>query len=188
MDDEAFEQLTRTHRRELFAHCYRMLGSIQDAEDAVQESLLAAWRGLPGFDGRSSLRTWLYRVTTNVCLRMASRRPPRLLSPDVGTARSSVDDLGEPLAADIAQTVTLYAVVRPAEGRPDITASLAVVRDRQTLVTAPVTMAKAGEDGFIRQLIRLPLPALAAGSYTIRLDLSDGQNRTSRAARVTLSR
>lgn len=97
-------------------------------------------------------------------------------------------NLGEPLAADTAQTVTLYAVVRPAAGRPDITASLAVVHDRQTLVTAPVTMAKAGEDGFIRQLVRIPLPALAAGSYTIRLDLSDGQNRTSRTARVTLSR
>jgi VWFA-related protein len=97
-------------------------------------------------------------------------------------------NLGEPLAADTAQTVTIYAVVRPAAGRPDVSASLAVVRDRQTLVTAPVTMAKAGEDGFIRQLVRIPLPALAAGSYTIRLDLSDGQNRTSRTARVTLSR
>jgi VWFA-related protein len=97
-------------------------------------------------------------------------------------------NLGEPLAADTAQTVTLYAVVRPAAGRPEITASLAVVRDRQTLVTAPVAMAKAGEDGFIRQLVRIPLPALGAGRYTIRLDLSDGQNRTSRTARVTLSR
>jgi VWFA-related protein len=97
-------------------------------------------------------------------------------------------NLGEPLAADTAQTVTLYAVVRPAAGRAEITASLAVVRDRQTLVTAPVTMAKAGEDGFIRQLVRIPLPALAAGSYTIRLDLSDGQNQTSRSARVMLSR
>jgi VWFA-related protein len=97
-------------------------------------------------------------------------------------------NLGEPLAADTPQTVTLYVVVRPAAGRADLTASLAVARERQTVVTAPVTMAEAGEDGFIRQLIRIPLPALAAGSYTIRLDLSDGQNRTSRTARVTLAR
>ena len=60
--DSAFEALARRHRLELFAHCYRMLGSVQDAEDAVQEALLAAWRGLGGFQGRSSLRTWLYRV------------------------------------------------------------------------------------------------------------------------------
>jgi VWFA-related protein len=93
-------------------------------------------------------------------------------------------NLGEPLAADTPQTLTLYAIVRPAAGLPDITASLAVVRDRQTLVTAPLTMAGASDDGFIRQLIRIPLSALAAGSYTIRLDLSDGQNRTARTARI----
>lgn len=96
-------------------------------------------------------------------------------------------NLGEPLAADTPQTLTLYAVVRPAAGRADITASLGIVRDRQTLVTAPVSIAKAGADGFIRQVIRLPLPALAAGTYTVRLDLSDGANRTSRSARVTLA-
>ena len=59
-DEAAFGQLIERHRRELLAHCYRMLGSIQDAEDALQESLLAAWRGLAGFEGRSSLRTWLF--------------------------------------------------------------------------------------------------------------------------------
>ena len=96
-------------------------------------------------------------------------------------------NLGEPLRADEPQTVTLYAVVRPAAGRPDLTASLAVVRDRQTVVTAPVTMSAPGADGFIKQMIRIPLPALAAGRYTIRLDLSDGQNQTSRSARVTLA-
>ncbi len=69
-----FDALVASHRRELFAHCYRMLGSPQDAEDALQDALVDAWRGLEGFQGRSSLRTWLYRVTTNACLRHRERR------------------------------------------------------------------------------------------------------------------
>jgi RNA polymerase sigma-70 factor (ECF subfamily) len=78
-DESAFQRLAERHRGELYAHCYRMLGSVQDAEDAVQESLLGAWRGLASFEGRSSLRTWLLRVATNACLRLSSRRPRRIL-------------------------------------------------------------------------------------------------------------
>jgi RNA polymerase sigma-70 factor (TIGR02960 family) len=100
-DEAAFERLVGRYRGELYAHCYRMLGSLQDGEDAVQEALLAAWRGLPGFEGRSSLRTWLYRVATNVCLRLGSRRPRRLLSFDHGPARSSTNDLGEPVGGPV---------------------------------------------------------------------------------------
>ena len=74
-DEAAFEGLVERYRRELYAHGYRMLGSVQDAEDVLQESLLAAWRGLASFEGRSSLRAWLYRVCTNACLRLSSRRP-----------------------------------------------------------------------------------------------------------------
>jgi RNA polymerase sigma-70 factor (TIGR02960 family) len=78
-DEQAFDELTGPCRRELLVHCYRLLGSLTDAEDALQETLLAAWRGLPGFAGRASLRTWLYRIATSQCLnarRAASRRLP----------------------------------------------------------------------------------------------------------------
>ena len=77
-DGDAFRELTDPHRRELHVHCYRMLGSFQDAEDVLQDTLLAAWQGLAGFEGRASIRTWLYRIATNRCLnalRSASRRP-----------------------------------------------------------------------------------------------------------------
>src|SRR5713226_10669411 len=79
-DRDAFGELTEPHRRELQVHCYRMLGSFQDAEDALQDTLLTAWRGLGGFEGRASLRTWLYRIATHRCLnalRSASRRPAK---------------------------------------------------------------------------------------------------------------
>lgn len=100
-DPAAFDALVAGYRGELKAHCYRMLGSLQDAEDALQETMLAAWRGLAGFEGRSSLRTWLYRIGTNACLRLGSKRPRRVLSPDHGPPRGDVHDLGEPVPGPV---------------------------------------------------------------------------------------
>jgi RNA polymerase sigma-70 factor (ECF subfamily) len=96
-DEAAFERLIEPHRRELLAHCYRMLGSIQDAEDALQESLLRAWRGLAKFEGRSSLRSWLYRIATNSSLRLIERRPARVLPIDHGPPGDPHGDIPPPL-------------------------------------------------------------------------------------------
>src|SRR5688572_33500331 len=81
-DEDAYAELVAPRRAELHAHCYRMLGSVQDAEDALQDALLRAWRGLPRFEGRSSVRSWLYRIATNTCLDALGRRPARTLPPD----------------------------------------------------------------------------------------------------------
>jgi RNA polymerase sigma-70 factor (ECF subfamily) len=100
-NDDAFRRLVEPHRKELHAHCYRMLGSVHDADDALQDALLRAWRGLAKFEGRSSIRSWLYTITTNSCLDLISRRPKRVLPIDHGPAADPGDDLGEPLIESV---------------------------------------------------------------------------------------
>jgi RNA polymerase sigma-70 factor, ECF subfamily len=99
--DGGYGEQIEPHRRALHAHCYRMLGSVHDAEDAVQETLLKAWRGLNRFEGRSSLRSWLYTIATNVCLRMIERRPSRVLPIDYGPPADPHAPLGTPLAESV---------------------------------------------------------------------------------------
>jgi RNA polymerase sigma-70 factor, ECF subfamily len=100
-DEGAFSQLIGSHRVALHAHCYRMLGSLHDAEDALQETLLNAWRALPQFEGRSSLNSWLYRIATNACLKTIERRPKRVLPIDYGPAADPHDPLAAPLTESV---------------------------------------------------------------------------------------
>jgi RNA polymerase sigma-70 factor, ECF subfamily len=96
-DESAYRELVEVHRRELHAHCYRMLASVHDAEDAVQEALVRAWRGLSRFEGRSSVRTWLFKIATNTALDAAERRSRRELPTGHGPAASPGQGSGEPL-------------------------------------------------------------------------------------------
>src|SRR5687767_10600459 len=101
-DEDAYRRLVEPRRAELHAHCYRMLGSVHDAEDSLQEALLRAWRALPRFEDRSSLRTWLYRISTNTCLDALSRRSrQRVLPIDYGPGADPHDSPGEPLAESV---------------------------------------------------------------------------------------
>jgi RNA polymerase sigma-70 factor, ECF subfamily len=100
-DEAAFARLVEPRRGELHAHCYRMLGSVHDAEDALQDALLRAWRGLARFEARSSLRAWLYKIATNSCLDLIGRRPKRVLPVDYGPASDPHDGPGEPVVESV---------------------------------------------------------------------------------------
>ncbi len=100
-DEDSFAELIEPYRRELHAHCYRMLGSVHDADDALQEALLGAWKGRSGFEGRSSLRSWLYTIATNASLRILERRKRRELPGGTGSG----DDPRAPIAQPLAESV-----------------------------------------------------------------------------------
>ncbi|MEA2444878.1 MAG: hypothetical protein QOJ12_2170, partial [Thermoleophilales bacterium] len=100
-DEAAFRELVEPHRRELHAHCYRMLGSLHDADDALQDALLRAWRGLGRFEGRSSLRSWLYRIATNTCLDLIAKRPSRVLPIDHVAPADPAEGPSQPLVESV---------------------------------------------------------------------------------------
>jgi RNA polymerase sigma-70 factor, ECF subfamily len=100
-DEDAYRRLVELHRSELHAHCYRMLGSVHDADDALQDALLRAWRGLERFQGRSSVRSWLYKIATNTCLDVIARRPKRVLPIDYGPRTDPHQGPGEPVVESV---------------------------------------------------------------------------------------
>ena len=117
-DEEAFRRLIDPHRRELLVHCYRFLGSVHDAEDTLQETLLAAWQGLRGFEERASLRTWLYRVATNQCLKAlrSSSRRPRMIAFPPGFEPPEPTRLGEVVWLEPCPEVLLEGLADRAPG------------------------------------------------------------------------
>ena len=114
-DEDAYRRLVEPFEGQLHAHCYRMLGSVHDAEDALQEALLRAWRGLRRFEGRSSLRSWLYTIATNACLTLHARRQKRVLPVDYGPASDPHDGPGRPLVESV--WVEPYPYERIEDGR-----------------------------------------------------------------------
>jgi RNA polymerase sigma-70 factor (ECF subfamily) len=100
-DREAFERMAAPHLRELHLHCYRMLGSLHEADDLVQETLLRAWRAVGRFEARSSVRTWLYRIATNACLNALAARPRRALPSGLAPASDPLDPVREPILEPI---------------------------------------------------------------------------------------
>ena len=155
-DEDAFAALVEPHRRELRALCYRMLGSVDDADDALQEVLVRAWRGLPGFEGRSSLRTWLFRIATNACLNRLERRPARTVPLDFGPAAGPGEGPGELL--DEALWLGPY---------PD-----RFLADESTGPEAAVVRAESVELAFVAALQRLPSQARAVLILRSVLDYS----------------
>ncbi|GAA4451844.1 sigma-70 family RNA polymerase sigma factor [Phytohabitans houttuyneae] len=127
-EESAFAELVERHRRELRVHCYRMLGSYDEAEDLVQETFLRAWKGRDGFAGRSSLRAWLYRIATNACLDTLRGRGRRVLPQDLGPPSGPDADL--PPRADIPWLQPFPDRAAPVEAEPD---SVAVTRETMEL-------------------------------------------------------
>jgi RNA polymerase sigma-70 factor (TIGR02960 family) len=188
-DEEAFRALTAPYLRELHVHCYRILGSVQDAEDVLQETMLAAWRGLDEFGGRSSLRTWLYRIATNRCLnalRDSSRRPrsapirtiePTWLEPYPDLLLDELADVapGPEARYETKEAVTL-AFVAALQHLPPSQRAVLVLRDvlgyraaevaemlgsTETSVNSALLRARASIESRLPDRSRAPLPRSA---------------------------
>jgi RNA polymerase sigma-70 factor, ECF subfamily len=201
---ESFSELER-HRRELTAHCYRMLGSPFEAEDAVQDTLLRAWRSIERFEGRSSLRSWLYRIATNVCLDMLDSKQRRARPMDLGEARAPDGPIGEILPETTWIEPVPDALVVPQAGDPAAVAEahetirLAFVaalqhlppRQRAALILCEVLHWKAAE---VAELLDTSVPAVNSSLQRARatLDSADiadaGRGKLSESDRALLGR
>lgn len=205
-DGEAFRELVEPYRRELLVHCYRMLGSVQDAEDLLQETLLAAWRGLDGFAGRSSLRTWLYRIATNRCLnalRAGERRvrepaprtevelpePTRLaepswLEPFPGALLDGVPDAAPgPDARYESKEAISLAFVSATQSLPPRQRAVLVLRDVLGFRTSEVAETLDTTEASVNSALRRARAALAAGTPAGPRTLPDDLRERTVAAR-----
>ncbi|RSM89631.1 RNA polymerase subunit sigma-70 [Kibdelosporangium aridum] len=173
---EDFARLADPFRRELLVHCYRMLGSVHDAEDTVQETYLQAWRAYDGFEGRSSLRTWLYRIATNACLKALEKGKRRPLPHGLGTAPG---DPEEPLAEPEREILWLQPFPTPAEAVDTRqTTRLALIaalqhlppRQRAVLILRDVLMWRADE---VADLLDITTPAVNSLVQRARAHVGD---------------
>jgi RNA polymerase sigma-70 factor, ECF subfamily len=183
-DESAFTVLVNGYRRELQVHCYRMLGSFEDAEDIVQDTLLRAWRHVHGFEGRSSFRAWLYRIATNACLDALARRPPRVLPHQVAAA---ADPRVPPLpTADVAWLEPypdrLLEPTAPRDAEPDAALVTKETIELAFLVAIQHLPARQRAILLLRDLLGWPAKEVAAA-----LDITvDSANSALQRARSTM--
>ncbi len=197
---DEFSAITEPHRRELFLHCYRMLGSLQDAEDLVQEALLRAWQRRNTYAGRATVRAWLYKIATNLCLDALTQRKRRTLPVALHTAA----DLDDPIPSDVNEPIWLEpfpdALLAPAEAMPEARlvrreridlAFLLLLqqlppRQRAVLLLRDVLEWQAGE---VAQLLELTVPAVKSLLFRARQTLAEQatDDKTVTAASITQS-
>ena len=180
-----FDTAVATHRRELLAHCYRMTGSIQDAEDALQEALLGAWRGLPAFEGRSSVRTWLHRIATHACLRLVERRPaPALVS---GPAFEQTADLGRPMSGPVFLEPWVHGPEDAYQRREDLELAFVAAlqrlpgTQRAVLILREVLQFSAAE---VAEMLDLSVPAVNSALQRARATLGSRRSQQAELSEV----